>query len=341
MSIIFDALKKAEASRQRGQSPGLHSPQLRTGTGSAPASKLRVFTLAGLFLACGIGAYWSYARRDQGAAAVAEGNSPGNSGAPVSTAAPGTGPGMIPGTPTASVPSSAGIPPASAMPPASAEMLPMVDLTQAGQATGGPQPDNAASPQVAQSAIGQITNQTAVLPSLAKPLTGNASVTTPIPTAPIASGNAELDAERARAKEKVMAEMRSQAEAARLDAQASQQAQAEAAQVEAARAATMPASSNNTPVASMPLTPPAEAPAASGGLPMYFELPYEVRHGLPKMNVSMHVYNAAAQKRFVIVNGKRHVEGDQIEGGVTIRGIRAEGMECEFQGTAFFYPRTN
>ena len=57
------------------------------------------------------------------------------------------------------------------------------------------------------------------------------------------------------------------------------------------------------------------------------------------MAVSMYVYNAQQQYRFVIIAGKRYAEGEQIESKVSITKIRADGIECEFQGTRFFYPR--
>ena len=90
------------------------------------------------------------------------------------------------------------------------------------------------------------------------------------------------------------------------------------------------------------VTPPVVTPspvAPEPALPSVFELDYKLRYELPKMAVSMYVYNAQQQFRFVIIGGKRHAEGELIESKVSITKIRADGLECEFQGTRFFYPR--
>jgi len=86
-----------------------------------------------------------------------------------------------------------------------------------------------------------------------------------------------------------------------------------------------------------PVTPPAVTPEPA--LLSVFELDYKVRYDLPKMAVSMYVYNSQPQFRFVIIGGKRYAEGEQIESKVSITRIRADGLECDFQGTRFFYPR--
>lgn len=87
-----------------------------------------------------------------------------------------------------------------------------------------------------------------------------------------------------------------------------------------------------------PGNPAASVPAAPS-LPQMFELEYSVRHELPKMLLSMHVYNRDPQRRFVVINGKRLVEGEQIEGKVTIAAIVPTGIECEMNGTRFLFPR--
>ena len=105
-----------------------------------------------------------------------------------------------------------------------------------------------------------------------------------------------------------------------------------------------PAAEPPTPtVVSQIPTPEASYPAASvpaaPALPQIFELDYSVRNELPKMLLSMHVYNRDPQRRFVVINGKRLVEGEQIEGKVTIAAIVPTGIECEMNGTRFLFPR--
>ena len=74
-------------------------------------------------------------------------------------------------------------------------------------------------------------------------------------------------------------------------------------------------------------------------MPLYYELPFNVRKDLPTLTVSMHVYAAVPAQRFVVVDGERKVEGETIKEGLTLREIRADGIVLEFRGQKFFYPR--
>ena len=53
----------------------------------------------------------------------------------------------------------------------------------------------------------------------------------------------------------------------------------------------------------------------------------------------MHVYSDTPADRFVVVKGERHVEGDQIADGVTLKQITADGMVLAFKGQDFTFPR--
>ncbi len=44
-------------------------------------------------------------------------------------------------------------------------------------------------------------------------------------------------------------------------------------------------------------------------------------------------------QRFVVIKGERHIEGDELGGGVILREIRADGMVLDYKGTRFVYPR--
>ena len=69
-----------------------------------------------------------------------------------------------------------------------------------------------------------------------------------------------------------------------------------------------------------------------------YDLDYSIRHELPKMVISMHVYTERGP-RFLLVNGKRIAEGESIENTVLVQRIVPDGFECEFRGQRFFYPR--
>jgi general secretion pathway protein B len=93
-----------------------------------------------------------------------------------------------------------------------------------------------------------------------------------------------------------------------------------------------PAAGARAEAASKPAT-------AAPPMPLYYELPYNVRKDLPALNVSMHVYAAVPAQRFVVVDGDRKAEGETIKDDVKLREIRPDGIVLEFRGQTFFYPR--
>lgn len=94
-----------------------------------------------------------------------------------------------------------------------------------------------------------------------------------------------------------------------------------------------PPSSNPPAPAPVQADPPAEV------IPFVYELDFSVRRDLPKMDMSMHVYSADPEARFIVINGKRFAEGDQAESDVLLREVRREGAVLVFRGTAFILPR--
>ncbi|MBL8300419.1 MAG: general secretion pathway protein GspB [Rhodanobacteraceae bacterium] len=82
--------------------------------------------------------------------------------------------------------------------------------------------------------------------------------------------------------------------------------------------------------------PPA---AALEQLPAYWQLPYNVRKELPELKMSMHVYSATPTQRFVVLNGNRQVEGDEIGGEVHVAEIRTDGVVLSYHGQRFLVPR--
>jgi hypothetical protein len=79
--------------------------------------------------------------------------------------------------------------------------------------------------------------------------------------------------------------------------------------------------------------------SAAASVPELYQLDYPTRHALPKLGLTVHVYDANSARSFVIVNNKRFGEGEQIEGSVLVAKIHREGVECEFNGQRFMLPR--
>jgi general secretion pathway protein B len=77
-------------------------------------------------------------------------------------------------------------------------------------------------------------------------------------------------------------------------------------------------------------------PAA--GPPSVHELPFAVRRELPELNVTMHMFSADPQRRFVLLNGERARDGDTLESGLEVVEIRATEIVLRFQDTEFVLP---
>jgi general secretion pathway protein B len=112
-------------------------------------------------------------------------------------------------------------------------------------------------------------------------------------------------------------------------------------------AATTPAPAQPTPApqpapqASAPAQePPAEIPPAltqPAPLRKLREMPPDYRADFPRLNVEIHVYEKQAQRRFVMVNGRRYREGERMTEGPAVIEIVPEGMVLEHRGEKVLY----
>lgn len=107
-----------------------------------------------------------------------------------------------------------------------------------------------------------------------------------------------------------------------------------------------------SPVASviLPSNVPAPVPQAAvepaEKLQTVDQLDYAVRRELPSLEISMYVYNADPERRFLIIGGKRYPRLDgvgnrisRIDDKVDLLEIRADGAVLEFNGQRFLLPR--
>ena len=60
------------------------------------------------------------------------------------------------------------------------------------------------------------------------------------------------------------------------------------------------------------------------------------RAGLPFFVVTVHVYDAEAERRFVVVNGLKYREGSNVEDGLRVERILPEGVVLSYQDHPFF-----
>ncbi len=88
-----------------------------------------------------------------------------------------------------------------------------------------------------------------------------------------------------------------------------------------------------------PTPTPAEPEPDLESLPALGELLPAERDALPALKMTMHVYNAAPDKRFVLIDGHRHREGDRLAPSLTLSEIRRDGAVIDFNGRRFLIRR--
>lgn len=71
----------------------------------------------------------------------------------------------------------------------------------------------------------------------------------------------------------------------------------------------------------------------------YWDLPDSVRNGVPVIKFSVLVFADAPADRFVLINGSRLVEGDELKPGLVLEQIRREGAVFSYQLYRFFVKR--
>lgn len=67
----------------------------------------------------------------------------------------------------------------------------------------------------------------------------------------------------------------------------------------------------------------------------YWQLPQTWRSEMPELRITVLVYAEAAEDRFVLVNGERLSEGDELEGGVVLEEIRRDGAVFSYRSRQF------
>ena len=313
MSLILDALKKSEAERQLGRAPGLMSPMVRV---SRRRSLSPWWGVLGLALAAGgFAAWWVATQRE------------------TPTPVP---PEVVEEAPRAAAP-------AAARPASEAARVPSPAATPAATSARPQGPALTAVPEPAQP-----TESDALLPRDPQfDSVERESVPVPAEPAPVPSATTS----RARAAESAPSPAPPTA-AATLPPPVTgpsstptlppAPATASSPETAATEAASTAQPSHSDEASSLPIEaaaspPPAEPPLEQ--LPLVSELMPDVRNTLPPLKLSMHVFNAVPASRFVLIDGKRYVEGERVAGSLRVEAIRRDGAVLDFDGKRFLVPR--
>lgn len=123
-------------------------------------------------------------------------------------------------------------------------------------------------------------------------------------------------------------------------AEASPAPQAQAAGVPEPVATVAPPA--NVPAAPAPAVsahPERETASSHPGVLDFYDLTLSQRQGLPALKMSMHVYHRDVARRFVIIDGKRLNEDGVMGQQLWARAILPDGVIIEYNDIRFFLPR--
>ena len=70
-------------------------------------------------------------------------------------------------------------------------------------------------------------------------------------------------------------------------------------------------------------------------VPSLGELPYSLQKQIPKLRISVHVYNPRKEARKVKINSRLYFQGDNIEDDLIVEEITAHGVVFNYSGTLF------
>lgn len=66
--------------------------------------------------------------------------------------------------------------------------------------------------------------------------------------------------------------------------------------------------------------------------PLWEDLPAAERDGLPVPRIDVHVFASEPERRFVLINLHKYLEGDTLDSGAVIETILADGIVLSYQG---------
>lgn len=78
------------------------------------------------------------------------------------------------------------------------------------------------------------------------------------------------------------------------------------------------------------------SPANDAGLISYWQLPENVRSGLPELRITVLAWDEDPEARFLIMGGRRFGEGDEVSGGLTLEEIRRDQVLFRHRAYRFY-----
>jgi general secretion pathway protein B len=84
-----------------------------------------------------------------------------------------------------------------------------------------------------------------------------------------------------------------------------------------------------------PAAETAAEPAPTTRVPSVDDLPPQMASGLPRLNLDLHVWNKDPAQRWVVINGQRVREGQDLREGPHLVEVTSDGVVLDYQGTRF------
>lgn len=81
--------------------------------------------------------------------------------------------------------------------------------------------------------------------------------------------------------------------------------------------------------------PTTETPPLKHQVPLFTDLPPEIRNAIPRMQFNGHVYSPDPSRRMIMANGAIAREGDMVNADVRLVEITEFGLLLDYQGTLF------
>jgi general secretion pathway protein B len=76
-------------------------------------------------------------------------------------------------------------------------------------------------------------------------------------------------------------------------------------------------------------------PLVEDDTPLLQQMPQDFQRALPALVVTIHVYSHDESQRILFINNREYRKGSQIEGGIRVEDIVADGAVLSFQGERF------
>jgi general secretion pathway protein B len=84
------------------------------------------------------------------------------------------------------------------------------------------------------------------------------------------------------------------------------------------------------------IAPPVAAARSTDAAPVPFaDLPLAIQQEIPKLSIQFHMYSRNPANRMVGINNRMQHEGDQVEPGLTLEQITADGMVLRYKEYRF------